>query len=220
MLLINLAPQSLRNLVGAPKIEMLPWYRNLAMVLAVWSGVTYTITFFMKWSWITWTFMTLGSLFSSRVISMLVRSTCKRSIGAEATIRYKGTLGTSPLYCKQCAQDLIDCCICLAIPDHQKCSCRRDGIWSYPWWPTSQWHPFRVATQWSLGTTRSKRSSVSPLGINCRYKAPLWTVKFCQFCKISQPSLLEVCSTRSVFEFVFFLPSASSTLHSMSGLSF
>ena len=97
--------------VWIPKDWDVPWYRNLATVLAVWSGVTYTITCFMKWSWNTRTLATLGSLFSSRVISMLVKSACKRSIRVLATVGCRGALDKLPSCCKQYAQDLMDCFI-------------------------------------------------------------------------------------------------------------
>ena len=51
---------------------------------------------------------------------------------------------------------------------------------------------------------KSRRSSVSPLGIEHRYKALLWITKFCQFLRISLPSSLEAYSTRSVLSFVYF----------------
>ena len=173
MLLMKFAPQSLRSLDGAPKIEMSPWYKNLATILVVWLGVTYAITCFVKWSWNTRTFATLGGLFSSMFISMLlVRSTCKRSIGAVATMGWRGTLGMLPACCKQCMQDFMDCCTWLVIPGHQKHSCSNDRVWSHPWWPASQWHPFRVAIWCALETMKSRRSSVSPLGIEHRYKVP------------------------------------------------
>ena len=159
---------------------------------------------FVKWYWNIRTLVTLGSLFSSRVISMLVKSTCKRSIRAVATIRCRGNLDKLPSCWKQCLQDLMDCCICLAMPGHQKHSHNSDRVQSHPWWPASLWHPLRVLTQWALGTMKSRRSSVSPLGIDHRYKAPWWTVKFCWFCKISLPSLLEVHSAKSAFKSVFF----------------
>ena len=41
---------------------------------------------------------TLGNLFSSNVVSILVMSTCRRSGGAVATIGHKGALGMPPLY--------------------------------------------------------------------------------------------------------------------------
>ena len=94
--------------------------------------------------------------------------------------------------------------ICLAIPSHQKCSHNKDKVWSWPWWPASLWHPFKAATQWALGTTKSRRCSIPPLGIECRYRAPWWIVKFCQFHKISRPSLLEAWSARSALKSVFF----------------
>ena len=39
---------------------------------------------------------TLGNWFSSNVVSILVKSTCRRSRGAVATIGHKGALGVSP----------------------------------------------------------------------------------------------------------------------------
>ena len=81
---------------------------------------------------------------------------------------------------------------------------QQDKVWSQTWWPASLWHPFKVVTQWALGTMKSRRSLVAPLGIEWKYKAPWWIVKFCQFFKIRWPSLLEVCSARSAFKSVFF----------------
>ena len=97
--------------------------QEIVTVLVVWLGVMYAITCFIKWSWNTRTFATLGCLFSSRVISTLVKSTCKRSIRVVATIGCSGTLDKLPSCCKQCAQDLIDCDIWFVMPGHQKCSC-------------------------------------------------------------------------------------------------
>ena len=36
------------------------------------------------------------------------------------------------------------------IPSHQKHSCNRDRVLSWPWCPASLWHPFRVVTQCDL----------------------------------------------------------------------
>ena len=98
MLLVKLVPLSLRSLAGAPKREIKPPYRNLAMVFAVWSGVTYASTYLVKWSWKTKTLATGGDLSSSMVVSILVKSTCKRSSGAVATIGHKGAFGVLPSY--------------------------------------------------------------------------------------------------------------------------
>ena len=135
---------------------------------------------------------------------MLVKSTCKRPIGAVATIRCRGTLDKSPSCCNQCMQDLIDCYIWLVIPGHQKCSHNKDRVWLHPWWPTSLWHPFKAVTWWALETMKRRWSPVSPLGIEHRYKTPWWIVKFCWFHQISLPSSLEACSARSAFKSVFF----------------
>ena len=135
---------------------------------------------------------------------MLMKSTCKRSIGAVATIGCRGTLDKLPSCCKHHMQDLIHCHIWVVIPGHQKCSHNRVGVWSCPWLPTSPWHPFKMVTWWALGTMKSRRSSVSPLGIEGRCKAPWWIIKFCQFHQISLPSSLEACSARNTFKSAFF----------------
>ena len=158
---------------------------------------------FVKLSWNTRILVTLGILFSSMVISILVKSTCKRSSGAVATIGCRSALDRLPSCCKQWVQYLIDCCIWLDITGHQKCSLNKDKVQSCPWWPASRWHLFKAATWWALGTMKS-RSLVLPLGIECRYKAPWWIEKFCQFHRISLPSSLEVCSARSIFKSVCF----------------
>ena len=50
---------------------------------------------------------TLGDMFSSKVVSMLVKSTCKRSRGVVAIIGCKGALDKLPSCCKQHAQVLV-----------------------------------------------------------------------------------------------------------------
>ena len=73
--------------------------------------------------------VTLGDWFSSNVVSILVKSTCRRSRGAVATQGHKGALGVPPSNWRQCLQVLITCLICLAIPGHQKHSCNNDSVW-------------------------------------------------------------------------------------------
>ena len=53
--------------------------------------------------------VTLGDWFGSKVVSILVKSTCKRSRGAVATIGCKGALVKPPSCCKQHVQVLMDC---------------------------------------------------------------------------------------------------------------
>ena len=118
-------------------------------------GGLYTIMCFVKWSWNTRMLVTLDSWLSSVVISLLVKSTCRRSNGEVTTIGCKGTLGNLPSCCRQCTQFLMDFCIWLAIPGHQKCSLSSDKVWWWPWWLASLWHPFKVALQWSFGNTNS-----------------------------------------------------------------
>ena len=114
----------------------------------------------------------------------------------------------------------MDCLIWLAIPGHQKCSCNRDRVWSWPWCPASLWHPFRAATQCTLGTMQSSKSLFFPLGTEHRYRAFWRIIKFWQFCKISWPSSLEAWSPMSVFRSVFFLASnrSKTTLSTKSSL--
>ena len=101
-------------------------------------------------------------------------------------------------------QDLIDCCIWSINPSHQKHSCNNDSVQLWPWWPASIWQPFKAVTWCALGTMKSRISSVSPLGIEHRYKVLWGIIKFCQFLRIHWPSLLEACSARSAFKSVFF----------------
>ena len=175
------------------------------MVLAVWLGVTYTNTCFMKWSWNTKMLATLGDLFSSKVVSMLIKSTCKRSRGAVAMIGCRGALDKLPSCSKQHAQVLMDCCIWLVIPSHQKHSCNRDRVQSWPWCSASLWHLFRAVTQCTFGTMKSRRSSFSPLGIEHRYRGfsdELWSSVY--FARSVGPpycrhALLKVSSDQSSF---------------------
>ena len=201
---MKFAPQSLRSLARTPKIAMWPWHKNVATVFAVWLGIMYAIMCFKKWSLNAKMFATLGSLFGSVVISMLVKSTRKRSIGVVDMIGCRGTLDNLPSCSKQYMQDF------LYLASHQNYSC--NSVQPHPWWPVSQWHPFKAATQSALGIMKSRRSSVSSLGIKCRYKAPWWITKFCQLCKIRLPSSLQACSARSTIKSVFFVPPASPTL--------
>ena len=93
----------------------------------------------------------------------------------------------------------MDCCIWLVIPGHQKCSCNRNRVQSWPWCSVSLWHPFRAVTQCTFGTTKSSKYLLSPLGVESRYRAFWWVIKFWQFLKISKPSSLEACCPKSVF---------------------
>ena len=66
------------------------------MVFAVWSKVTYTNTCFMKWSWNTKTLAALGDWLGSKVVSMLVKSTCRRSRKAVAMMGCNGPWASCP----------------------------------------------------------------------------------------------------------------------------
>ena len=118
--------------------------------LAVWLGVTYAITCFMKWSWITRMLPTLGGWFSSMVISMLVKSMCRRSIRAVATIGCRDPLGKLPSCCRQCMQFLMDCCIWLIIAGQQKYTLSSDKVGSWPWWTSIPMAPIQGSIPVSL----------------------------------------------------------------------
>ena len=114
----------------------------------------------------------------------------------------------------------MDCLIWLVIPGHQKHSRNKDRVWSWPWCPASLRHPFRAATQCAFGTMKTRRSSFSPLDIECRYKAFWWIVKFYRFGKISHPSSLKACSARSAFNSIFICTSNQSQTTLSTGSSF
>ena len=131
----------------------------------------------------------------------VVKSMCKRSIEEVATIGCRGTLDKLPSCCKQHMQDFMDFCTWLVFAGCQSHSHNKERVWSCPWWPASWWHPFIVATWCTLGTTRSRRSSVLPLGVEHRYKPPyeLWN---------SVNSIRSVC----LLHWRHVLPKASSNL--------
>ena len=148
MLPSKLVPHLLRSLASAPKIEIYPCHRNLAMVFAVLSGATWAMMYFIKWSQKTSTF---DVWCSSIVISMLVKSMCSSSKGAVAMIGCIGALAQVLSCWMHCSHLLITLCICVAMLGHQNWSCSR-YIYCWPWCSTSLWHPFMAATQWAVGT--------------------------------------------------------------------
>ena len=154
-----------------PKDQDVTLIQKLGNHFSCLTGVTYAIMCFMKWSWNTRMLVTLGGWFSSMVVSMWVKSICRRSNGAVATMGCRGTLDKLPLCCRQGMQFLMDYCIWLIIPGHQKHSLSSANVQSWPWWPASLWHPFKVVTQWAFGATNSSKSLVLPLDIEHRYKA-------------------------------------------------
>ena len=136
--------------------------------------VTYANMCFMKWSWNAKTLVTLGDWFGSTVVSMLVKSTCKRSRGAVATMGCKGALRKPPSYWRQHVQAIIDCLIWLAIPGHQKYSCSKkhscskDKVQSWPWCPGISMTPIQSSNPMcTFRTMKSNRSPFSPLGMAC-----------------------------------------------------
>ena len=166
--------------------------------------------------------VTLGDWFGFKVVSMLIESTCRRSMGAVAMMGCMEALGKLPSCCIQYVQVLMDCHIWLVIPSHQKHSCSKDKVQSRLWCPASQWHPFRVVTWCASGTMKSSKSSFLPLGVECRYRHFWWIMKFWCFLKTSQPSLPETCSPKTASDQSSFglltSPTQHSALDPLSGL--
>ena len=125
MVLSKLALQSLRSLTSALKIEMYPCHRNLAIVFAVWLGVTYARMCFIKWSQKTKRFTTFGGWSNSIVVSMLIKSTCSNSKGVVTMMGHTGALAQLPSFWIHCSQLLITFCICMAMPGYQNQSCSK-----------------------------------------------------------------------------------------------
>ena len=113
----------------------------------------------------------------------------------------------------------MDFHIWLTIPGHQKHSLSSDRVWLQPWCLASLWHPFKMVMQWAFRTTNSRKFSVLPLGVEGRYKAPWWTIKFGQFCRIILPSLLEALSARRAFKSVLFWAFSQSNTALSAGFS-
>ena len=130
---MKFAPQSLRSLGLGPKNQDVTLIQKLGNCLCglVRGHICHNMLH-VKWSWNTRTLATLGDLFGSMVISMLVKSTYKRSIGAVDTIGCRDTLSRLPSCCKQCMYRIfMDCCTWLVIPGHQKHSHNSDSVWSH-----------------------------------------------------------------------------------------
>ena len=196
MLLSKLAPHSLRSLASFPKIKIYPWYRNVAMVFAVWTGVMYAMTCLVKWSQKTKTFTMFGGWSNPIVVSILVKSTCSNSKGVVTMMGCTGALVQVPSCQTHCSQLLITFYICVAILGHQNWSCIKYRVHCWPWSPASQWHPFMAATQCVVGTMYHKTSSNSPLGVWQWQRAPWQSVRF-------------FCSERIVFLCSVFVSSTS-----------
>ena len=171
----------------------------------------YAIMCFMKWSWNTRTFMTLGSLFGSMVTSILVKSTCKRSIGAVDTIGCRGTVDNLPICCKQCEQAFRVSVLGQSFPATRNIPTARTGY-------------THTLDDLHLSDTHSEQLHSVPWGpqragdlqfhlwaSKCRYKASWEIETFCQFHKISLCYSLEACSAKSVFRLVCFCTCSQSS---------
>ena len=165
MLFSKLAPQLLRSLAGAPKIEMYPCHWNLATAFAVWLGVTYAMMCFVKWLQKTKRLTTFGGWSNSVVVTMLVKSSCNNSKGVAKMISHIVAWVWLPTCWMHCLQLLTAFWIYMVMPGHQNQSCSKHIIHCWPWCPASWWHPFMADTWWAVGTTSCKTSSNSPLGV-------------------------------------------------------
>ena len=159
MLLSKLAPQSLRSLASALKIEMYPCHRNLATGFAVWSGVTYAITCLVKWSQEDQNIHYMWWLVHFHSCSMPVKSTWSSSKGEVTRIACSGALAWAPSCWIHLSQLLITFCICIAMPGHQNWSCNRDSVCPLALMSCILWHPFMATTLWAVGTTNCIASS-------------------------------------------------------------
>ena len=138
-----------------------------------------------------------------------------------ATIGHKGALGVQPSYWRQHLQALITCLICLATPGHQKCSCNRERVQSWPWCPASQWHPCVKQQFDALWVQRIVTDPHSPLlGWSASRGYLRREVKFWQFLHTIQPSLLIILSPRSFLRSAFFLDPSHCRTVSSSGILF
>ena len=135
---------------------------------------------------------------------MLVKSTCKRSNGVVSSIRCRGCFGHITLMLEAMCTGLnrLLHLIGHAWPPEMLPQWRQGTVTSLM--TASRWHLFKVVTWWALGTTRSRKILGLTFGCWAQIQAPWWTLKFCWLHRISLPSLLEVCSTRSAFKSVFF----------------
>ena len=137
---------------------------HLTTVLAVWLGVMYAITHFIKWSQKTKMLTMFGGPISI-IVSMLVKSVSSSSNGAVTMMGHNGALAQVPSWWIHYSQLLIAFCIWVTIPVDQNWSWRKDNVWCWHWCSVSEWHLFMAATQWPLGTINCKTSSNSPAGV-------------------------------------------------------
>ena len=153
------------------KLDMQPPHRNLAMAFAVWSGVTYISMCLVKWSWKTNTLVILGNWFSFNLVSILVKSTCKRFRGVVATMGHKVALEVPPSYWRQHLQALITCLICLAISGNHgldvlhlngTCSRQQSGVYLTPQRVTDPYSPFWHGAQIDSVLEGSEILMISP----------------------------------------------------------
>ena len=212
ILLVKLASLSLRNLARALKIEMQPRYRNLVTVLAVWSGSHMPLC--SSWNgpgtpghWqLRQSIQLYGHLYASKVymqevhkssghnwvgqFALMLQATCTRLNGLLHPIGHAWPPKALPQQGQGMAMSLMT------------------------YIPIA---PIQAATWWALGTTKSRKSSVSPLGVECRDKAPWWIMKFCWFVR-SAGLLHWNCVLPEVPSNLSSAPSASPTLCPTLGL--
>ena len=202
MLLSKLAPQSLRSLSGALKMEMYPCHRNLATVFAVWSRVTYAITCLMKWSQKPKTFTMCGSWSSSIVISMLVKSTWSSSKGEVTRTVYRGAFTLVPACWIHLSQLQIAFCICnshVRPPETGLAIGTTFAVGLNVLCPygTHSWLPFHEP--WGLQTAQLLPALQPEYGSGKGH--PWWSVNFFLSLRMAMPSSVMVWSPRRCLRF-------------------
>ena len=125
--------------------------------------VSWLILVFLPFGWKTKMLATLGDWFGTNMISMLVKSTCRRSRGSVATMGHKGAFGEPPSYWRQHVQALIDCFIWLTIPGHQNILVVRIG-YSHS---LGVLHLYDTHSKWQSNVPLAPRRVVDP-------HSPLW----------------------------------------------
>ena len=157
----------------------------------------------MKWSWNTRMLTTLGSLFGFIVISILEKSTCKRSIGVVDTIRCRGTLDKLLHAASNVCRTLW-----ISAPDwsflatrsvpatrtvygHTLGDLHLSGT-QLEWQHSAPWGPQRADLQFC------------PWALTTGTRPPDELHNYANSCSISLPPSLEACFTRCVLRFVCF----------------
>ena len=150
------------------------------MVLALRSGITKALTYHMKWSTATNTFLMTGTFLVAMVISMFTMSIWTRSSGSVDSIITKSAIAGLASNCLQCRQPFKVITTCNPIPGHQNLSLIKLKVQCHPWGPASQWQPSITDCRLFTGTTKNNPFSSVPGTLCCMYSR-LWDItrSFC-----------------------------------------